>query len=96
VIPPRRRDPGGDPALVGGLLGAVALLDRLRGLIAELAADPPGDDHAPADAEVVDVLLGLAALAEAVEHRLPRAQRSAAAPCEEALAPPRALEELLR
>jgi hypothetical protein len=65
MIPPRRGEQIADPTLLTGLLGAAAMLDRLRATLAELAADDdrctPGGE-AP-DAEVVDVVLGLAALA---------------------------------
>lgn len=73
---------GADPLLVTGVLGAAAALRRLRALVAELAADgdrcrrgaAPSDPEDPgaADAgEVVDVVLGLAALAAAIDRRLP-------------------------
>lgn len=86
MIRPRRGGSAADPLLVTGVLGAAALLRRLRALIAELAADGdraaevpeacelaevPEVAEVPELAEVVDVVLGLAALAAAIEHRLP-------------------------
>ena len=75
MIPPRRSDSAADPTLVTGLLGGVALLHQLRALLAELAADGAlGDAGEPGDAahpDVVDVVLGLAALAGEIERRLP-------------------------
>jgi hypothetical protein len=75
VIRPRRGDSAADPLLVTGVLGAAALLRRLRALLAELAADGDRGADDPGDAaelaDVVDVVLGLAALAAAIEHRLP-------------------------
>jgi hypothetical protein len=92
VIRPRLGDSAADPLLVTGVLGAAALLRRLRALLTELAAD--GDRGAAAAqaregaeacevaearevsearelTDVVNVVLGLAALAAAIEHRLP-------------------------
>jgi hypothetical protein len=83
VIRPRRTDSAADPLLVTGVLGAAALLRRLRALLAELAADgdrgadDPGDEVSELG-DVVDMVLGLAALAAAIEHRLPDSPAPAA------------------
>lgn len=85
MIRPRRGDSAADPLLVNGVLGAAALLRRLRVLLVELAAD--GDRGAAAGTELadvpelrdaVDVVLGLAALAAAIEQRLPDSPAPAA------------------
>ena len=60
-----------DPLLITGVLGAAAALRRLRALIAELAADDADADPDDAGGDVVDVVLGLAALVAAVECRFP-------------------------
>jgi hypothetical protein len=102
VIPPRPGDSAGDPTLVAGVLGAVASLRALRALLAELADDGDRGAEDPAsDAvrDVVDVVLGLAALADAIERRLPDppATALAAAPASEAREPiDLAVQELLR
>jgi len=73
VIRPRRGS-AADPLLVTGVLGAAAVLRRLRALLSELAEDGDrgaGDPRDAAVAEVVDVLLGLAALVAAIERQLP-------------------------
>ena len=101
MIRPRRGDSAADPLLVTGVLGAAALLRQVRALLAELAADgdrgadDPGDEVAePAD--VVDVVLGLAALAAAIEHRLPDSPAPAAASAAEREPINLLVKELLR
>ena len=72
-----RRGAGADPLLITGVLGAAVVLRQLRVLVAELAADGAapdagGDGDGDADpGDVVDVVLGLAALAAAVDHQVP-------------------------
>lgn len=83
MIRPRRGDSAADPLLVTGVLGAAALLRRVRALLAELAADGElGADERRDEAcelgDVVDMVLGLAALAAAIEHRLPDSPAPAA------------------
>jgi len=85
MIPPRRAGTAADPdvpEVIVGLLGAMAVLDELGDLIGELAADVDGP--APASSEVVDVLLGLAALGATAARRLPQAmpEPAQAAPVE--------------
>lgn len=81
MIPPRRSATSADPQLITGVLGAVALLRGVRAQLAELAADgdraggdgaarDPGAADDPEAAAVVDVVLGVAALAEMLERRL--------------------------
>ncbi len=73
MIPPRRSGPATDPALLDGVLGAAAMLRAIRALVAELAAEGGESGEGggePADGEVVDVVLGLAALADVVTRRL--------------------------
>jgi hypothetical protein len=105
MMPPRRADTAADPTLVTGLLGAAALLGALRAMLGELAGDgdrcPPGAEPARDGVfdEVVDAVLGLAALARAAARHLPddrprRAGDAAAPPA--AGRPPPAARELLR
>jgi hypothetical protein len=73
MIPPRRADTAADPLLLTGLLGAAAMLKDLRTILAEIAEDGDGrlpDGESPDD-EVVDVVLGLAALAGMMTGHLP-------------------------
>jgi hypothetical protein len=104
MMPPRRAETSGDPTLITGLLGAAALLDELLALLGELAGD---GDHSPPGAEpardgmfdeVVDAMLGLAALARTAARHLPdrlrRAGDAAAPP--PAARPAPAARELLR
>jgi hypothetical protein len=77
MIPPRRAATSAEPALVTGLLGAAAVLAAVRALLAELAEDgdhcPPGAEPARSTTfdEVVDAVLGLAALARTAARALP-------------------------
>jgi hypothetical protein len=72
MIPPRRAETAADPVLLAGVLGAAAVLGELRAILAGLARDGDGPGGGgEADDEVVDVVLGLAALADAVARRLP-------------------------
>ena len=82
MISPRRASPVTEPALLEGLLGAAEILLAVRAAVAGLAADGreageadrSGEGGAPggeaASGGVVDVVLGLAALADEVARRL--------------------------
>lgn len=81
MIPPRRSDTGTDAGLVTGLLGASALLAEVDAVLRELAEDGAqhGAGDEPADHELVDVALGLAALSMLIAQRVPADRGSAAA-----------------
>jgi len=109
VIRARRGAAAGDPGLVTGLLGAAALARAARGAIAELAADGDRAGHRAGETddragdageprrgdELIDVVLGIAALVAAVARALPDGG-PAAAELVEPVEPQREPRELLR
>lgn len=104
MMPPRRTDTAADPTLVTGLLGVAALLGVLRAMLGELADDgdrgPPGVEPARDGVfdEVVDVVLGLAALTRAASRHLPDDRSTVAGDraAPPAPGPPAVTRELLR
>jgi hypothetical protein len=69
MIGPRRSPTTGEHDLVPALLGLAALRERIRALVRELAADGDGaaEGGEIAEADLLDLLLGLAQLAESLE-----------------------------
>jgi hypothetical protein len=84
VIPPRRAEATDDLELVPGLLGLVALAEEARAIVRELADDGTGavtnvDRRAGGvDDDLLDAMLGLAALARAIDDRVPSIAGAAA------------------
>jgi hypothetical protein len=71
VIPPRRVETS-DVELVRGVLGLVTVAAEVRTLVAELASESSGDVEVDPDSDLVAAMLGLAALARAIDARVPR------------------------
>ena len=71
MIRPQRIDAGADHELILGVLGAQVVLEELRGLIAWLAACDASEPANPP--ELVDALLGIAALGADLDRQPPAA-----------------------
>lgn len=99
MMRPRRVAGGADHELVVGLLGAVAALDEVSALIAWIAEDASPRAAQVCEPELVDVLLGIAALAARVDHGRPTPTEGGAKRFERldpAVAVPATAEDLLR
>jgi hypothetical protein len=68
MMRPKRVGAGADHELVVGLVGARAVLDDLGDLLAWLTADAGGGVPSAKPSELVDALLGLVAIAAAIDR----------------------------
>jgi hypothetical protein len=68
MMRPQRIGGGADHELILGLLGAKVVLDDLRALLAWAAAAGEASEPATNASDLVDVLLGVAALASSLER----------------------------